>query len=182
MAWIIISLLPFSFVIGYLTMKWEAYKKAMFEHKIHSAQIGALYRLALDYKYRRHPLIASTEKERAYLNRLKVHYKNTTRAVVLIPWNQGEDDYSYSIRRNNYIGKYCNDHREEVANGVDEFSNEFRRAKDSGLLNWLDSPFENEASKAYLFDMVDFLIKHPKAEHGNYKKGHAERVENEITF
>lgn len=182
MTWIIISLLPFSFVIGYLTIIWEERKKKMAEHKIQSAEISEKYRLALDYKYKRHPLVASTEKQRAYFNKIKVHYQNTTRAVVLIPWNQGEDAHSYSIRTNHYIGKYCNDNREEIVQGVEEYSKEFRRANELGLLKWLDTPFESEESKSYLFNMVDFLIKHPKAEHGNYRKGHAERVENEISF
>lgn len=182
MAWFLISLLPFSFLLGYFQMKWDAYKKKMIEHKIQSAEISNLYRLALDYRYKRHPLIASSEKERAYFNKLKVHYKNTTRAVVLIPLNYGEDPPAHAIRKNNYIRKYCSDNHEEIIHGVEEYSKEFRRANELGLLKWLDTPYDTEASKAYLFEFVDFLIKHPRAEHGNYQKGHAERVGDEINF
>lgn len=176
MVFTIISLLPFSFILGYFALRWDAHKKMMIAHKEEIAIIQKLFYKMMDYKYSRVPLVAETQKEQAYLNKLKVYYKNTTRKVELVPRHLHDDNPSYEYRVNGYVKKYCDDSREEIEMGKREYSRQFQRLRDFELLDYFSNPYAL-ASKAFIYSQIQFLLDNPEATHGNYKQHQSDSSE-----
>lgn len=165
---IILLLLPLSCGIGYLAWRWDTHCKLMIAHKDEIKIIRKLFYDVMDYKYSRVPLVAETDKQRAYFNKLLVHYKNSTRKVETISRHLHDDNPSFEYRVNGYVKKYCDDHREEITMGKREYSRQFERLRDFELLDYFSNPYAL-ASKAFIYSQIQFLLDNPEATHGNYK-------------
>jgi hypothetical protein len=167
---IIVLLLPLAIGAHYLHAKLERRKKIVLEHREEVRKIRKIFYKAIDLQFLRTPIIVQTRKEFTYYNKLIVHYKNSTRNVEHIGVNLGEDKTSHSNRIKNYIDKYCNDELEAIKQGQDAYVRYFEELKDRGALNYFKTPYNTEESRAFIYSKIDFLLKNPKAEYGNYKK------------
>jgi hypothetical protein len=168
--YIILLLLPLAIGAAYLLHYWEQRKQFLLEHQKEVKEIKKKFYLAVRMQFFRTPLIVQTTKERAYYNKLIVHYKNSTRKVELMPPNLGEDPWTYRHRIDAYVTKFCIDETEAIRHGQEAYTKYFEKVKKKGLLEYWSSPFNTEKSKAYIYAKIDFLIEHPKVEYGNYKK------------
>lgn len=148
----------------------ENKKKLILEHRAEVKEIKKLFYKAIRMQFLRTPLIVQTTKERAYYNKLIVHYKNSTRKIELIAPNLGEENTNYRNRVDAYLNKYCIDESEAIRQGQEAYTKYFESIRNKGLLAYFKSPFRTEESKQYIYAKIDFLLKHPKAEYGNYKK------------
>jgi len=167
---IIILLLPLAIGVYYWIRNAEKRKQLLLDHKKEIGAIQKKFYAAIRMRFFRTPLIVRTTKEKAYYNKLIVHYKNSTRNVELISPILGETNLSYHARKNNYIDKYCIDNLEAIKQGQEAYTKYFEKIREKGLLKYLKTPFNSEESKQYIYSEIDFLLKHPKAAYGNYKK------------
>lgn len=174
---ILVLLLPLTIGAFYLNQSLRERKQAIADHKTEVIEIRKKFYLAIDLEFLRIPLIVKTKKELAYHNKLVVHYKNSTRKVELLSPNLGEDKLSYKNRVRAYLDKYCIDEAELISHSQDACSTYFETLRKRGLLAYFSSPFNTEESKKYIYAKIDFLLKNPKAEYGNYKKVNGSVIE-----
>jgi len=163
MIYIILFLLPLAIGASILRQKWNNIKCIQNEHKEESRKASILFYQALKLKYLKIPIVVTTDKEEKYQNKLLRHYGNRSRKVVLLPKHLGESNYAFQERKKLYIKKYCDDHKELIEYGYDNFYKEVDRIKKADLLAFLESPFDTEESKQFIYEFIDFLLKHPKA-------------------
>lgn len=163
MIYFLLLLLPLSIGAVIVQQKWNKTKRIYELHKQEVRQINKIFHQALKLKYHRTPIVVATEKQEKYHNKLLRHYGNRNRKLVLIPKYLGESNATYLERKQDYINKYCDDHEEEIQYGYENFYNEVDRLKKAGLLDYLDSPFDTEQSKQFIYEFIDFLLKHPRA-------------------
>lgn len=167
---IIVLLLPLTIGVAYWNQWSEHKKKLILEHRAEVKEIKKLFYKAIRMQFLRTPLIVQTTKERAYYNKLIVHYKNSTRKIELIAPNLGEENTSYRNRIDAYLNKYCIDESEAIRQGQEAYTKYFEDIRNKGLLRYFKTPYKTEKSKEYIYHTIDFLIKNPKATYGNYKK------------
>jgi hypothetical protein len=167
---IILLLLPSAIGVYYLLNKREVRKKEILEHREEVRRIRKIFYKAIQLQFLRTPLIVHTKKEFTYYNKLLVHYKNSYRKVEHIPLNLGEDKTSHLNRIKNFLDKYCSDEREAIIQGQEAYYKYFNQLEEKKALEYLKTPYNTEKSKAFIYAKIDFLLKNPKAEYGNYKK------------
>jgi hypothetical protein len=167
---ILVLLLPLTIGAFYLNQSLQERKQTIADHKTEVIEIRKKFYLAIELEFLRMPLIVQTKKEVAYHNKLLVHYKNSSRKVELLSPNLGEDKLSYKNRVRAYLDKFCIDEAELISHAQDAHSNYFEAIRARGFLAYFSSPFNTEVSKEYIYAKIDFLLKNPKAEYGNYRK------------
>lgn len=175
--YIIVLLLPLAIGVYYFHYNLQRRKKVILDHREEVRKIRKIFYKAIDLQFLRTPIIVRTRKEFTYYNKLIVHYKNSTRNVEHISLNLGEDKESYSSRIKNHIDKYCWDESEAIIQGQNAYNKYFDELREKGALDYFKTPFNTENSKAFIYAKIDFLLKHPKAEYGSYK-----RPQNVIEF
>ncbi|BDS13013.1 hypothetical protein [Aureispira anguillae] len=170
MIYFILILLPLSVGVAKLS-RWSSNRqKILLRHQEEVARIKTKFYEAIRMKFIRVPIVVQTKKELSYYNKMKVHYKNSTRKIELLPYNLGENATAYESRKRAYIVNYCRSEKEEIEHGQKAYSSYFNQVQKEGLLAYLNSPFGTEKSKEFIYQTIEFLLTNPKAEYGNYSR------------
>lgn len=170
MIYLMLLLLPLSVGVAKLSQWSSNRRKILIAHEKEVQEIKSKFYEAIRMKFVRVPIVVQTEKELSYYNKMKVHYKNSTRTIALLPYNLGENPTAYEGRKRDYIVTYCRNKKEEIEHGQKAYTNYFNAVQEKGLLAYFNSPFGTEKSKNFIYQTISFLLANPKAEHGNYRR------------
>lgn len=170
MIYTLFFLLPLCVGVAKLSQWSSKRQKILLAHSEEISKIRPQFYKAIRMKFIRVPIVVQTEKQLSYYNKMKVHYKNSTRTIALLPHNLGEPYTVYEQRKRDYIVHYCCNKMEEIEHGKNAYVAYFNQLQEENLLAYFYSPFGTKVSKDFIYSTIRFLLDHPKAEHGNYSK------------